>query len=303
MGVTDGAPGRALYSTLSIHVTTRPRFDMPAAPIIDLHSHSRASDGQHPVPEVAALAAAAGVGVWALSDHDTVAGLPVAAEAAARHGLRLVPGIELSTFIDRREIHVLGHFIDPASAAIRDFQALLEEKRRVRMGEIVQKLAEVGVAVLPEDIEKHTGGKLLGRPHVARALVDRGYVSTVKEAFDRWLGEGKPAYVGRYRLEAKDAIALVRGAGGVATIAHPGLSKVERGDLLRLREWGLSGVEVAHPEQNPSVRDKFRRLAAELDLVPTAGSDFHGDVVAPGRRFGDCSMSADELAALESRRP
>jgi 3',5'-nucleoside bisphosphate phosphatase len=241
--------------------------------------------------------------VWALSDHDTVAGLAEAAEAARGHGIRLVPGIELSTFLDRREIHVLGHFIDPAGAAIRDFQALLEEKRRVRMGEIVQKLAELGVAVLPEDIEKHTGGKLLGRPHVARALLDRGYVSSVKEAFDLWLGEGKPAYVGRYRLEARDAVALVRGAGGVATIAHPGMSRMERGDLERLRGFGLSGVEVDHPEQNPSVREKYRRLAAELDLVPTAGTDYHGEVVAPGRRFGACTMSPAELAALEARRP
>jgi 3',5'-nucleoside bisphosphate phosphatase len=276
---------------------------MPAAPIIDLHSHSRASDGQHPPSVVAGLAAAAGVRVWALSDHDTVAGLGEAAASAARHGMRLVPGIELSTFIDRREIHVLGHFVDPGSPALRDFQALLEEKRRVRMGEIVQKLAEVGVAVLPEDIEKHTGGRLLGRPHVARALVDRGYVSTVKEAFDLWLGEGKPAYVGRYRLEARDAVALVRGAGGVATVAHPGLSRVERGDLARFKEWGLGGVEVGHPEQNPSVREKYRRLAQELDLVPTAGSDYHGDVVAPGRQFGDCTMSEAELEALEARRP
>ena len=276
---------------------------MASAPIIDLHSHSRASDGQHPVEEVAALAASAGVGVWALTDHDTVAGIAEAAAAAARRGVRLVPGIELSTFIDRREIHVLGHFVDPESPAVRDFQALLEEKRRVRMGEIVQKLAEVGVAVHPDDIEKHSGGKLLGRPHVARALMDRGYVSTVKEAFDLWLGEGKPAYVGRFRLEARDAIALVRGAGGTATIAHPGLSRIERGDLARLRDWGLAGVEVSHPEQNPSVREKYRALAAELGLVPTAGSDFHGDVVAPGRRFGDCSMTPEELAALEARRP
>ena len=276
---------------------------MASAPIIDLHSHSRASDGQHPVEEVAALAASAGVGVWALTDHDTVAGIAEAAAAAARRGVRLVPGIELSTFIDRREIHVLGHFVDPESPAVRDFQALLEEKRRVRMGEIVQKLAEVGVAVHPDDIEKHSGGKLLGRPHVARALMDRGYVSTVKEAFDLWLGEGKPAYVGRFRLEARDAVALVRGAGGTATIAHPGLSRIERGDLTRLRDWGLAGVEVSHPEQNPSVREKYRALAAELGLVPTAGSDFHGDVVAPGRRFGDCSMTPEELAALEARRP
>jgi predicted metal-dependent phosphoesterase TrpH len=276
---------------------------MATGRVIDLHSHSTASDGVFPPAQVADQAAAAGLAVWALTDHDSVAGIPEAAGAAARHGLRLVPGIELSTFIDRREIHVLGHFLDPGSRAIREFEDLLAEKRRVRMGEIIQKLAAVGVAVLPEDIEKYAGGKILGRPHVARALVEHGHASSVKEAFDRWLGDGKPAFVPRFRLEAKDAIALIRGAGGVATVAHPGLSRVERGELQRMAEWGLGGVEVSHPEQNPSVRDKYRKLCGELGLVPTAGSDFHGEAVAPGRRFGDCSMSEAELAALEARRP
>lgn len=275
---------------------------MTPPPIIDLHSHSTASDGVFPAAEVAAQAARAGVRVWALSDHDTVAAIPAAAAAAEAHGLRLVPGIELSTVLDRREVHVLGHFVDPESRALLDFQALLEEQRRVRMGEIVEKLAAVGVAILPEEIERFAGGKVLARPHVARALLAKGYVSTVKEAFERWLGEGKPAFVGRFRLEVKEAIDLVRGAGGVATVAHPGLNKVERGDLLRMKGWGLGGVEVNHPEQNPSMREKYRRLAAELDLVPTAGSDFHGEAVAPGRFLGDCTMAEAELAALEARR-
>lgn len=276
---------------------------MAAAGTIDLHSHSTASDGVFPPEEVAAQAAAAGLSVWALTDHDSVSGLAAASGAAARLGLRLVPGIELSTFLERREIHLLGHFLDPESRAIREFAVLLAEKRRVRMGEIVEKLASVGVAILPEEIEKYAGGKILGRPHVARALVEHGHASSVKEAFDRWLGDGKPAFVPRFRLEARDAIALVRGAGGVATVAHPGLSRVERGDLERLGEWGLGGVEVSHPEQNPSVREKYRRICVELDLVPTAGSDYHGEAVAPGRRFGDCSMAEAELAALEARRP
>jgi len=271
--------------------------------MIDLHSHSRASDGEYPPAEVAALAAAAGVRVWSLTDHDSMGGLAEAAAASAERGIRFVPGMELSCFLERREVHLLGHFLDPSSEAIRGFADLLAEHRRVRMGEIVTRLASVGVAVLPEDIEKYAGGKILGRPHVARALVDRGYVATVKEAFDRWLGDGKPAFVPRFRLEARDAVALVRGAGGVATVAHPGLSKVERGDLERLRGWGLSGVEVAHPDQNPSMREKYQRLAEELDLVPTAGTDYHGPAVSPGRHFGTVSMPEEALARLEACRP
>lgn len=270
--------------------------------LIDLHSHSTASDGQYPAPQVAQRALAAGVAVWALTDHDSVAALETAAAAAAALGVRFVPGIELSVQLDRREIHILGHFVDPGSTALRAFEDLLAEKRRVRMGEIIHKLASLGVALAPEEIERFSGGKTLGRPHVARAMVEKGIVATVKEAFDRFLGEGRPAYVGRYRLTAQEAIALVAGAGGVATLAHPGVNKIERGDLERLGRWGLAGVETYHPDHNPSVRDKYLRIARELDLVPTAGSDYHGEAVAPDRHLGTVTMSPDELERLEARR-
>jgi 3',5'-nucleoside bisphosphate phosphatase len=276
-------------------MTPPPRF-------IDLHSHSLASDGQHPAEEVAARAAAAGVAVWALTDHDSIAALPAARAAAEARGIRFVPGIELSVHLDRREVHVLGHFVDPQSDALRHFEDLLAEKRRVRMGEMIQKLAAAGVALRPEEIEKFSGGKTLGRPHVARAMVERGVVSSVKEAFDRYLGEGRPAYVGRYRLDAAEAIALVRGAGGAASLAHPGVNRIERGDLERLAAWGLAGVEAYHPDHVPSQREKYLRIAADLDLVPTAGSDFHGEAIAPDRKLGMVSMSEAELSWLEARR-
>ncbi len=269
---------------------------------IDLHSHSTASDGQYPAAEVAERAAAAGAAVWALTDHDSIAGVEAAQEAAAARGVRFVPGIELSVHLERREVHVLGHFVDPRSDALHRFEDLLAEKRRVRMGEIIHKLAALGVALTPDEIERFSGGKTLGRPHVARAMVEKGVVSNVREAFDRFLGEGRPAYVGRYRLAVKEAINLVRGAGGAATIAHPGVSGIERGDLMRMKDWGLAGIETHHPDHNPSVREKYLRLARELDLVPTAGSDFHGEAVNPGRRLCEESMAAEEFAKLEERR-
>jgi len=269
---------------------------------IDIHSHSTASDGQYPAAEVAERAAAAGLAVWALTDHDSVGGLESARAAADAHGLRFVPGIELSVHLDRREVHVLGHFVDPRSVALRSFEDLLAEKRRVRMGEIIHKLAALGVALTPDEIETFSGGKTLGRPHVARAMVDKGVVSTVKEAFDRFLGEGRPAYVGRYRLTVKEAVDLIRGAGGAATLAHPGVSSIERGDLERMKAWGLVGVEAHHPDHNPSVREKYLRIAKEFDLVPTAGSDFHGEAVNPDRHLGEESMAEEELARLEERR-
>jgi 3',5'-nucleoside bisphosphate phosphatase len=272
-------------------------------PKIDLHTHSLASDGEFTAAEVAERARAAGLGVWALSDHDTVAGLPAARTAADRVGIRLVPGIELSAFLDRREIHLLGHFIDPEHPTMKRFEDFLALRRRVRMEQIVEKLAAIGVRIRVPDIEKWSGGKTIGRPHVARAVVEAGAAATVKEAFDRYLGEGRPAYVQRYRLEADEAVRLVRGAGGTTTVAHPGVSKLERYDLVRLRAAGVDGLEVHHVDHVPSLREKFLRIAEELELVPTAGSDYHGTTIAPDRKLGDVTMPAEDLARLEARRP
>jgi hypothetical protein len=273
------------------------------AGVIDLHTHSTASDGQYPPAEVAARAAAAGTVVWSLTDHDTVAGQAAAAAAARERGVRFVPGIELSVFLDEREIHVLGHFVDPAHPTLSRFEDFLADRRRERMGEIVRRLAALGVHVTPDDIVAYSGGKTIGRPHVARAIVAAGAAATVKEAFDRYLGEGRPAYVGRYRLTAEQAVQLVRGAGGVATLAHPGVSKVGRDELGRLRRMGFDGLEVQHPEHSPGQVESLRRAAAELGLVPTAGTDFHGPAINPGRELGGSDMAASDLAALEARRP
>ncbi len=270
---------------------------------IDLHSHSTASDGQYSPADVASRAAAAGIETWGLTDHDTLAGLEEAEQAARRLGMRFVTGIELSCFLDGREIHMLGHFIDPDDHAMRRFEDLLAEKRRVRMGEMVTRLAALGVFVTEQAIARFSGGKTFGRPHVARALMEAGQVATVKEAFDRFLGEGKPAYVQRYRLEADEAIRLVSDAGGVTTVAHPGLNGVERGHLERLRGIGLAGVEVDHPMHNPSMREKYRRIAEECDLVATAGSDFHGEAINPDRVISGESMGGEQLERLEARRP
>jgi predicted metal-dependent phosphoesterase TrpH len=277
---------------------------MPGSPqIIDIHTHSKASDGEYPAADLGERAAASGLTVWGLCDHDTLAGLSMGADAAQRLGLRFVPGIELSTFLDGLEIHLLGHFIDPVHATLREFEDFLADRRRERMAKIIEQLAKLGVVITAEQIVSHSGGKTIGRPHIGKAIVETGAVATVKEAFDRFIGEGRPAYVQRFRLEAAEAVRLVRGAGGTVTVAHPGLSRLERGELKRLRAAGVVGLEVAHPEQNPSMREKYARLAAELDFVPTAGSDYHGASVSPGRQLGAVSMGAEAFARLESLRP
>lgn len=274
-----------------------------AQAIIDIHTHSLASDGELVAGDLADRAAASGLTVWGLCDHDTVAALEAGADAARKRSIRFVPGIELSAFLDKREIHLLGHFVDPTHRSLREFEDFLADRRRERMGAIIERLARVGVSVRAEQIERYSGGKTIGRPHVAKAIVEVGGASTVKEAFDRFIGEGRPAYVQRYRLEAADAVNLVRGAGGTVTVAHPGITGLERGELRRLRAAGVVGLEAVHPEHNPSMREKYARLADELGLVPTAGSDFHGGSVSPGRQLGAVTMTAEALARLESLRP
>jgi 3',5'-nucleoside bisphosphate phosphatase len=270
---------------------------------IDLHSHSIASDGELQPDEVAERAKVAGVSVWALTDHDTIAGLPAAADAANRRGLRLVPGMELSAFLGAKEIHVLGHFLDPAHPSLRRFEDDLAVRRRRRMEQIVEKLGAVNVKIRVADIEKWSGGKTIGRPHVARAIQEAGYVATVKEAFDRFLGEGKPAYVSRFRLEVADAVAFVRSAGGTATIAHPGVSRIDARQMEKLRAAGMDGLEVHHADHDPGMRERFLRMAESLDMVPTAGSDFHGENISPDRHLGQVTMDAGDLKRLEARRP
>ena len=269
--------------------------------MIDLHAHTTASDGQHPPEELVRLAQQAGVRQLAVTDHDTVAGIAAAQTAAKALGVEIIPGIELSANLNRREIHVLGHFIDPANPALANMSESLRAERRTRMEKMLAKLAAMGLPVTMAEVERLSGGENLGRPHLARALVERGWVAYVREAFDRFLGSGKPACVEREPLPAADAIALIHGAGGTATLAHPGVNKVERHELAALAKAGLDGIEALHTDHNPSVREKYLKFARELDLVPTSGSDFHGEAVAPGRHLGSADTGAENFAKLRAR--
>lgn len=251
------------------------------------------------------MAKAAGVQRLAVTDHDTVAGLERAEAAAQAHGMELVPGIELSAFLDdlgRREIHVLGHFVDRTNEALGSFSEKLRHERETRMGAMVAKMQELGFPVTMEEVRDVAKDAHLGRPHLALVLVNKRFCTSTKEAFDRFLGDGRPAHVGRFKLASKDAIDLIHGAGGTATLAHPGVNRVERSDLQDLRAKGLDGLEVYHSDHNPSTREKYLKIAAELDLVPTAGSDFHGERVAPNRHLGSADMPAVNFEALRARR-
>jgi len=269
--------------------------------MIDLHSHTTASDGQHEPEELLRRAKEAGVSTLAVTDHDTVAGLKRARDAAKAHGLALVNGIELSAFINGREVHILGHFVNDEDADLASFSQLLRRERETRMAQMVQKMNALGFPVTLQEVQTLAGEGQLGRPHLARVLVEKDYCADTKEAFDRFLADGKPGWVDRYRLSCEKAIELIRNSGGAATVAHPGVSKVNTYELTQMKAAGLAGIEVFHSDHVPSLREKLLNDARKLDLLPTAGSDFHGEKVAPGRKLGTASMDRSLFDALHQR--
>ena len=269
--------------------------------MIDLHSHTTASDGQYPPHEQVALAAKAGVTVLAVTDHDTVAGLAACAQEAAARNMRLVPGIEISCIHHRREVHILGHFIDPANEGLAAYAVQLLAERSKRMEQMVTKLVAMGVPVTMEQVSALAGDAPLTRPHLARVLVELRVCTSTKEAFDRFLGDGRSAWVQRFELPVEAAITLIHAAGGTATIAHPGSSRVNRLEVETMAKAGLDGIETIHRDHPPSQRELFQKWAQELGLCCTAGSDFHGEKVAPDRHFGSVAMDEGQFRALEQR--
>lgn len=254
-------------------------FDIPSAPEdrVDLHLHSTASDGQLSPAAVMRAAREAGLRAAALTDHDTLAGLGEARQAAESLGLEFVPGIELSTYEEAAgSIHLLGYYVreaDPALAAQLE-DALTGRGERAR--EIVARLNDLGVGVtVGEVFAQGSPAGLVTRAHIARALVDGGWISSYRAAFDRYLGSDGPAYVPVQRLEPAQGIALIQGAGGLAVLAHPGAA-FDEDEIGRLAESGLDGLEVLHPDHDRGTARRLRELAARLGLLETGGSDWHG---------------------------
>jgi len=271
--------------------------------MIDLHAHTTASDGEHPASELFALARAAGITHLAVTDHDTVSGLEEAERQATAHGVELVPGLEISALLNGREVHVLGHFVDRRHPGLAGMAQRMRVERQRRMETMVARVQKLGFPIRMEHVEHLARDANLGRPHLARVFVEQGWCADVREAFDRFLGDGKPAYVDRFRLTTAEAIQLIRAAGGTATLAHPGVNRVERHELQQLKAEGLSGLEVHHGDHQTELREKYLKLAAELDLVPTAGSDFHGARTNPNRKLGSADTGAEAFRQLRARAP
>ena len=269
----------------------------------DLHVHSSASDGTDPPAEVMHRAARAGLGVVALTDHDTVAGH---AEARAAAGpVTLLPGMELSCRLDGRSLHVLAYLFDADQPELAAELARIRDDRVLRARAMVDKLADLGVDVSWEQVAAIAGQAVVGRPHIARAMAASGAIASPREAFTRdWIADGGRAYVGRYALDPLDAIGLVRAAGGVTVLAHPRAgrdTRVTDEQITGLAAAGLAGLEVFHPDQSDTERARLLALAHDLDLVATGGSDYHGGLT--DYRLGCETTPADAYQDLLSRVP
>jgi hypothetical protein len=243
---------------------------------VDLHTHTTASDGTVPPRELVRLAVAHGIRVLAITDHDSTAGLPDALDEAARHPpLTLVPGLEINCDVDGAEIHVLGYFVDWQAPWFEEFLRQQRSERVGRVHRIAERLTELGMAITADEIFAIAGEAAVGRPHVARAMVERGYVKSVREAFDKYLKAGGPANVPRRRLSPTGAVDAIRRAGGVPVLAHPGLA--DRDALIPdLVAAGLMGLEAYYAEHSALQTEHYLDLCRRYRLLATGGSDFHG---------------------------
>ena len=269
----------------------------------DLHSHSTASDGTSPPAEVMRRARAAGLDVVALTDHDTVAGHDEARRALPA-GLTLVPGMELSCRLDGHSVHLLGYLFDPGHAGLAAECARIRESRVQRARAMVDRLAELGVPVTWEQVSAIAGDGVVGRPHIARAMVEAGVIESPDQAFGpEWIGPGGRAHVTRYALDPARAVTLIRAAGGVAVLAHPRVAArgwtIPDDVIAGLAAAGLSGIEVWHPDQGPAQRAELQALASRLGLVASGGSDDHGELT--GHRIGSATIAPDAYEALISQ--
>lgn len=271
---------------------------------VDLHAHSTASDGERAPAAVADAAHRAGLAAIALTDHDTLDGVPEMLHAASRIGLRVISGCEFSVQAPWGEMHLLGYFLPPDALSLNQFLIDARAGRRERGRKMISRLQALGVSVSFDELLEAAGGGAVGRPHVARALFRGGHVNSVNDAFDRYLGRGRPAYVEKELPTLRAVADLVHGVGGVVSAAHL-KDRGTRPVLRRFKEDGLDAVETRHPAHDGDQRARLTALALELGLRRTGGSDWHGedDTIGSHGFLGSQDVPVEWLDQLEAARP
>jgi predicted metal-dependent phosphoesterase TrpH len=271
--------------------------------MIDLHMHTTASDGRSTPEELVAEVASKGIRIMAVTDHDTLAGVAACQAAARDAGVTCHVGIEITSVDHGRDVHMLGYGVDPAHVELDAFLTRQRLDRRRRLEEIGTRLAQLGVPVDLERAMVDAGrqvGRAMGRPMAAAALIAAGHVADIREAFDRYLGEGKPAFIERIGPSPADVATLIGRAGGVASLAHPG--KSQRDHLIAgLADAGLPAIEVYHPDHDPIDTARYKQMARSLGLLMTGGSDYHGVGSTREPAFGRVHLPSADYARLAER--
>jgi len=261
-------------------MSTVSRLESERLKFADLHVHTSSSDGKITAEEAVRHAQRAGLAAIAIADHDTVEGVEIALGMGKGYGVEIIPGVELSSEVGDKELHILGYFIDWRAKWFRDKLSQLQEARRDRGRKMIEKLRRLGVEI-PYDAVISSNGKVLGRPHIAQAMLDRSYVKTIDEAFYRYLGMGKPAYVKKFPLSPEEAIKMIRKLGGVPVLAHPIFARADE-MLPELIEMGLHGIEVYHSRHDAKTTEHYEEIAKKYGLLITGGSDAHSFEVPIG---------------------
>jgi 3',5'-nucleoside bisphosphate phosphatase len=278
--------------------------------VIDLHMHSMFSDGTEPPETLIDLAVKEGLTAVAITDHDTVKGVPRFQKAAQQHGITGIAGVEVSTSSVSGEMHMLGYFMNHRDTMLAAQLDWIRSARQARNEEILHKLHKLGMHLNWREIRSFAMDDVIGRPHFARAMVARGYCNNTKEAFSRFLSRGCPGYAPRRTLTAEEALEIIRGAGGVPVLAHPftlRLNLLQMEDLLaELRRMGLEGIETYYTQHTPDQVRTYLGLAEQFDLVPTGGTDYHGAATPDlrlGVGFGSLRVPDEVVDRLHARRP
>lgn len=264
----------------------------------DLHCHSTASDGVDSPTRVVERAAAVGLKVLSLTDHDTLDGVAEAQAAGERLGVEVVPGVELTCYQDRKEVNILGYWVDGSEERLAAHCRRFVAARIDRAHQIGARLAELGARIDIDELVANADGGVVGRPHVARALLEAGHVATLQEAFDRFLANGGPADVPKMMVEPRECIDMIHGAGGIAVIAHAGIWN--QFDLIpHLASIGMDGVEVWHSAHTREDSERLEEIADRFGLAKTGGSDCHGKLGERQEQLGTCGLEETRWKKLQ----
>jgi predicted metal-dependent phosphoesterase TrpH len=253
---------------ISLHTTDSRGF-------ADLHMHTKFSDGDLSVDELIRLSKKKGLRCISITDHDNLDSYNAALEPAKEVGIEIIPGIEISSVYEGRDIHILGYFCDPTNLALNLELENFTRQRITRAKAIIKKLNTLGIDIQYEKVASFCNGKVIGRPHIAKTLVAEEYISSFAEAFTKYLGDGCVAFVEKKGLNPQQTIRLIENAGGIAVLAHPYKSGIEESFIPEFVEWGIQGIETYTPAQKGNIGKRYRDIAKRFNLVETGGSDFH----------------------------